>query len=494
MKSVRKILTLTLFSLILFQAGSFWLLSKFNYQKIAIEAATSYNREISTRVNQQFRTFIESPITLNRVESNALRFGLLNFQNTDEANQYFWQNLQAYPTVNATLFGTIDGDMVGARHSPFDISQYEVVQVKQARNGDLIYYATDEIGLPKQVVEQTANYDPRKRPWYTKAIETGEMTWTPIYIEYATQSLIITAANPVYDKNGNLLGVIGSKLKFTEIHKYLSDLDVGQSSVVYLIEKDGTLISSSSNDPFYTENGNEINRVNAVDTENSLISASISLLFSQYNAHNTLNGEQILDSEINGEKYYTYIIPISDPYGINWFLITVVPETYFLPESHQYTHKIAGITFVVLLFTLLVSWLISSHFTRPIIQLSNAARDFSNGNWRTPITINRKDEIGLLANSFIMMRDNFKKLIESLKNNLNELQKTHTYLEQLISTANVMIIGRRTCRFCRRCGRPARSPAAARRSGCCRRTSAARHRGNLAAGPARPAATRGARR
>jgi len=63
--------------------------------------------------------------------------------------------------------------------------------------------------------------------------------------------------------------------------------------------------------------------------------------------------------------------------------------------------KTAGlVSLAALLIGLLMSWWVSRRITRPVEELSDAAREVANGRWDTQIQVNSNDEIGALAAAF----------------------------------------------------------------------------------------------
>ncbi|UZP66632.1 SpoIIE family protein phosphatase [Desulfovibrio mangrovi] len=54
-----------------------------------------------------------------------------------------------------------------------------------------------------------AAYDPRKRNWYTKAVQAGRMVWSLPLRDASSGRITITGSEPLYAEDGTLLGVMG---------------------------------------------------------------------------------------------------------------------------------------------------------------------------------------------------------------------------------------------------------------------------------------------
>ena len=68
------------------------------------------------------------------------------------------------------------------------------------------------------------------------------------------------------------------------------------------------------------------------------------------------------------------------------------------------------ITVVALIFTLIVSYILSIYFTDPLHKLSQAVDELSSGNMETNVVIESKDEFGFLSEKFNEMVVNLKSI------------------------------------------------------------------------------------
>jgi len=68
-----------------------------------------------------------------------------------------------------------------------------------------------------------ANYDPRQRAWYQLAQAAGELIWTPPLWDAATGRLLLTAAMPVKDAEGQTAGVTGIDVEILSVLSAVHD-------------------------------------------------------------------------------------------------------------------------------------------------------------------------------------------------------------------------------------------------------------------------------
>lgn len=96
--------------------------------------------------------------------------------------------------------------------------------------------------------------------------------------------------------------------------------------------------------------------------------------------------------------------------NLNWELVMEQPETTaFAPIYKMLQNGLAAALFVILTVSLISVWA-GLYFTKPIVQLDQEMNRLKRGKRSTPISINRKDELGKLASTFNhMSRDLLEK-------------------------------------------------------------------------------------
>ncbi len=100
---------------------------------------------------------------------------------------------------------------------------------------------------------------------------------------------------------------------------------------------------------------------------------------------------------------------------------------YFIPHEEKYSgfnnYKkfMLIIRFSINIVSLIIVSLVITAYTKPVYTLTNASRALSSGNLDYPLEIKSKDELGILTESFILMRDSISKTINDLNIKNSEL-------------------------------------------------------------------------
>lgn len=92
------------------------------------------------------------------------------------------------------------------------------------------------------------------------------------------------------------------------------------------------------------------------------------------------------------------------------YLHTPIPEIQKLKTSVFRLFMLSG--GVAILLAIILVYIFSLKFTRPLKQINNAAKIIAGGEFRNRLVVNSKDEIGQLADSFNQMVDDLQKLEE----------------------------------------------------------------------------------
>src|SRR5262249_12927989 len=93
------------------------------------------------------------------------------------------------------------------------------------------------------VPEHDSSYDPRVRPFYTKAKDAGRLVWLHPYIFYDQGVPGISCAAPLFDRDGKFKGVLTADFDLNALSKFVSRLTVSPNSRFFLYTADETLLA-----------------------------------------------------------------------------------------------------------------------------------------------------------------------------------------------------------------------------------------------------------
>ena len=107
------------------------------------------------------------------------------------------------------------------------------------KNGSILCYPGGNVYSKK--------YDPRKRPWYKKALtERGRALWSEPYKDAFSSNIVMTCTKSIYDNNNNFQGVAGMDISLAYIKKRMFGNESISGLKEYLLNKETRIILSSN--------------------------------------------------------------------------------------------------------------------------------------------------------------------------------------------------------------------------------------------------------
>lgn len=397
--------------------------------------------EVSDRTQQHLKSYTELPQRIAQLVVDDIALGEINLQPQDlqQADRYFLKRIQTFNAVSFIYVGNQQGKFIGAGPTDrFGKRSYIVEVTDGTTNGNYISYAIDSQGNRTEQIGTSPNYDPRRRPWYKAAAEQGKATWSEIYpfIGEANEGLTITAVAPFFEPSGQLAGVTAVDLYLNDISEFLKHLSISRSGQVLIVEPNGMLVGSSSNQPTFAKQAGEIERILAANSPDPLVRATMQQIEGQFGELKTIQQSQRLTFSVQNQRQFVQIAPWHDQHGLNWFIVAVVPESDFMAEINANTQKTILLCFLALLIAIATGIATAHWVTQPILRLNRAARDITTGNWGNPVDLRRSDEVGELATSFNTMAEQLKTSLADLQAKNQSLQRFDQLKDEFLANTS----------------------------------------------------------
>ena len=391
-------------------------------------AVNSVLREMSQSMLQQVKIQLDNRFTeankLNEIHIDSFKAKVVNLEDQSGREKYFVSLLKNFHDVAMTYVGLKDGSFYGARRT-ID-GNIQVVRNNKMTKGASEYYSTSENGDGVFFVEKFDNFDPRKRPWYIKAVSTESQSFSDIYNHFVFKEPTITASYPIYENN-ELIGVFGVDYLLTWLGKTLSSLPIGNSGQIFVVNSNNQLVASSSDEKiFKSENGNS-ELIIANESENEIIRKTIEL-------SEKLRESELISFDVNKEKYYANS-EIFEKNGVEWKIYIVLAEVDFLSEMNNAVRETEMYSILFILLFLVFGFWLARWITKPIVNLNASAKSLTEGAFKYVDHENRKDELGQLTKSFNIMGSQLTDLVANLEMQVaertRELEERNEILQEL---------------------------------------------------------------
>ena len=145
--------------------------------------------------------------------------------------------LESTTHVRTVFFGSREGEFISVTRTGPGVLLYDR---RWLQNGKSRRYLTQVgyDGVPEVLETEPLDFDPRKRPWYEQAVNTGRLTWTEPYLFAGTQQPGVTAALPLKSPGGEVAGVFGADFRLDELVEFVDGLRVGEQGKAFLLTGD----------------------------------------------------------------------------------------------------------------------------------------------------------------------------------------------------------------------------------------------------------------
>lgn len=415
--SLQTVLTVPFVVQIVSTVGLVGYLSFKNGQQAVNKLAEGLMSELSQRVEDRLDVYLSSPKLSNQLNANALDTGALDIKNIFGREQYFLRQFQAFPLLTLTVFGTAQGETYGIRRFPGNevLLKYSDATTNYAQ----IYFTRNSKG-ERNIKNSIPNFDPRQRPWYQAALAAGKPTWTPIFSDIVGESLIISAVQPYYNPSGQFQGVLSSSFLLSYVNQFLESLKIGKTGKVFIMEKSGDLVSTSSSAPVYFVKGKKFERIKASESNDSSIRAAARYLSNRWNEPARSSDGQLLEFKMDGQPKFIYFTSLKKTLNLDWLIVVIVPKSDFTEQIDTNTKTTLLLTIVALAIAILIGIFTARWVATPIVRLNTVARDLAEGQWDKTVQFDREDEVGQLAKSLKTMAKQLQESFENLERKVEE--------------------------------------------------------------------------
>ncbi|GBF81400.1 hybrid sensor histidine kinase/response regulator [Aphanothece sacrum] len=428
--SLRLVLILPFVLQIVGAVGLVGYLSFKNGQQEVNNLAGQLRRTHTKQISYYLSNYLSVPQEINQINQEIITSGLLKLDDFERMGHLFWQQVQTYE-VGYIDFANEEKEFLGVER--FDNGQILLHEEQKNTNRKSFKYKIDNHGNRKYLGTTDVIEDIRKEGWYADAVKAGHPIWTQIYQWDDKPVLSISSSYPIYDKNKNLLGVIGVDLVLSQINDFLRTISISPSSCIFILERNGLVVASSSEVPFSEVVDGKVNRLSASGSSDILIKYSTEFLQKKFGDLSKIEQSHQLDFFLpnSNERYFLQVTPWKDKYGLNWLVIVVVPESDFMGQINANRQITIILCVLALIIAIILGLITSSWITQPIRRLSQASVAIAQGNLNQKVEVKGIIELAILSHSFNEMAQQLQASFANLASTNQQLDQTNAELEKI---------------------------------------------------------------
>lgn len=408
-------------------------LSHRNGEQTVTDLASQLMQEKGNQTVLYLERSLAVPHLLNQLNADSIRLGQLSgFETTNPKplEEFFRVQLLRFPDVTTIAMGNDRGGMVGSgRRLPLDSSIMSVYRTAQFARGKYTLSLTNAEGQITETKIISENYDARTRPWYDTPAQAGEATWSPIYPYISDlQVLGISAGLPVYTDSGKLRGILSADIALKSLSHFLSNLNVSPSGQVFIVERSGLLVASSTNQSIARMQAGEAERIDAGASDDPTMRETMVQLHARFDDLTRIGDQQFTIEQAQSAKWVR-VIPFRDRYGLDWLIVMVVPESDFMSAIHANQATTLLLCLLTLGSAIGLGILTTNRLTRRFAQLNHASQELAAGNLdRRLLTNGSIAELNGLAHTFNQMADQIQDSFDRIRTALADSKEKFTMI------------------------------------------------------------------
>ena len=361
---------------------------------------------------------------VNQLNQTLIQSGIIDVNDTENLGKYFWQQLQNNNFTNIS-YGNVNREFVGAGY--VGGNQY-IAEIKQPEINTIYLYTPDEQGnrTDNVVLEEIDNI--HNEAWFTEGKYAQKPVWThPYHWIEVPGDLYISASSPVFDSDDRVTGVVSVNLSLSQISEFLNGIEVGTNGQVLIVSDLESLIASSHpQQPFEINNEGVAQRITPQQLQDPLVDSALALINDSIPQGHPLT-EANRNIFLKNSEVFVKLNHYQDEYGLNWSIVTIVPNEDFTAQIQENINNTLALSFLTLIFSVLISILIAKKITYPLSQLLKANDNFAQGNlipdsyYHTRIA-----ELETLSNSFFNMASHIQATLNQTEDRYRKLVEQQT--------------------------------------------------------------------
>ncbi|SKB12394.1 putative Sensor protein [Planktothrix sp. PCC 11201] len=388
-----------------------------NGEKAVNDLAEQLRGEIATRIEQNLHSYLATPRLVNQINADAISLGQLNTEDLTAWERNFWRQKNNFHNVNGMVMITEKGQGIAINSN--EEGQVLIQATSTTKPNQLYIYLAGTKGERTKLIKVFKNFDPRNIKIYKQAAKSGKNTWSKIDFGDIVNTPIITANQPLFDRNGKITGALFAVLRLSLIGNFLQDLKVGKTGQTFIMERSGMLVATSTSEKPYRNK----QRFLATDSKNILTQATANYLVTKFKNLNSIQSSQKLIFFINGQKQFVQVVPFRDGKGIDWLIVIAIPENDFMEEINASKQTTILLCFLALFLAIISGIVTSAWITKPIQNLGIAAREIADSNFDQTINTSAIEEVNALATAFNLMSQKLKQFYEQLEDYSHSLEQ-----------------------------------------------------------------------
>lgn len=260
----------------------------------------------------------------------------------------------------------------------------------------------------RRITALNPNIDPKQQSWYINAQNmNGKSIVSPPHIQNVISGeyrWVVSLSRELKSNDGiTPEGIFLVDLNLSVIDKLCSQIYLGKKGYVFIVDSTGNIIYHPQQQLLYS----------------SLATEEIPQVLS------TTSGQSFTVDDTKGKRIYS----IQDT-GLGWKIVGVTYSDDLIANKSSIQHSILLYALLGIGISIIISLLLSLHLTKPIKRLQQDMKQVELGNFHIQTSLEEDNEINQLGQSFNVMVNEIKHLMDETVQNSEQKRKAELLLLQ----------------------------------------------------------------
>lgn len=279
---------------------------------------------------------------------------------------------------------------------------------------DVYFGSTDGKMVAASGWAPPADFDPRSRIWYKKAMEQKKMVFTDPYLDADTKQMAVSVALPYETATGQIRGVVSADILLQTLFDNVKEISLEGEGYAFLIDSKGYILAHPKSE-VVSKNVFEVEKLKNISTV----------------IKDAIGKEQ-------GYKQYQenskdMIVVYKQIPSTQWVLcISVEKDIVFAPLSYL-KWLFTAITVASILLVIAVCIAVARRITRPLENLEHQVKLLASGNLTVQAEVAGDDEFAKLAAGFNKMVSDLRGMIHGIQSSTLAIQNSSKQLIDISS-------------------------------------------------------------
>ena len=388
--SLRLLITLIVVLPIAILAAALVTISILTSRTVAEQLGEQLIHDATGSVAAEARRYLDDAVRVSDLYKRRIETAKLSPTDLATWEQVMFDDLKTNPNVASICFGNPRGDAVYLQRAHGRI-EYGIAD--GARDCAAIEWVVSPTGqVQRDQVTRQYKYDPRARPWYRTALRNNGPSWTDVYFwfgEVGSEADTGTGYTRAIRDGDEILGVLTVDVTLSALSNFLRDQPFHATGSIFIIDDKGFLVAASRG------------RVNSPEGKRLLLVASdsdearaVAAALPATQPHTAAGGGAFAErapvvvgtgavasrrTTVGGEPVRVSQMSLRPYPGMNWRIITVLPESAFLSQARRMQRRSIALAAVAVAAAVVLGLVFSRRLSQPIIRLTQHAARIGGG-------------------------------------------------------------------------------------------------------------------